>query len=53
MVPNPRGELNPLIPVGEQIATRARVHLKLDKRAARAKALDMLRKVRFQTPSDA
>lgn len=50
VVPNPRGELNPLIPVGEQIATRARVHLKLDKRAASAKALDMLRKVQIPDP---
>lgn len=50
VVPSPRGELNPLIPVGEQIATRARVYLKLDKRAARAKALDMLRKVQIPDP---
>lgn len=50
VVPNPRGELNPLIPVGEQIATRAGVHLKIDKRAARAKALEMLRKVQIPDP---
>ena len=35
IVPNPRGELNPLLTVGEQIATVARVHLKLSRRSAR------------------
>lgn len=50
VVPNPRGELNPLIPVGDQIATRAQVHLKIDKKAARAKALEMLQKVQIPDP---
>lgn len=51
IVPNPRGELNPLIPVGEQIATRAQVHLKIDSKAARGRALDMLQKVQIPDPA--
>ena len=50
IVPNPRGELNPLLTVGEQIATVARVHLKLTRRAARAMALDILRAVQIPDP---
>lgn len=50
VVPNPRGELNPLIPVGDQIATRAQVHLKIGKKTARAKALEMLQKVQIPDP---
>ncbi|HKC42964.1 MAG TPA: ABC transporter ATP-binding protein [Burkholderiales bacterium] len=50
VVPNPRGELNPLLPVGDQIATIARVHLGKDKKTARAMALDMLRAVQIPDP---
>lgn len=50
VVPNPRAELNPLIPVGDQIATRAQIHLKIDKKTARAKALEMLQKVQIPDP---
>jgi oligopeptide/dipeptide ABC transporter ATP-binding protein len=50
VVPNPRGELNPLIPVGEQIATIACVHLGIDRKAGRAMALEMLRAVRIPDP---
>ncbi len=50
IVPNPRAELNPLLTVGEQIATVARVHLQLSRRAARTMALDMLRAVQIPDP---
>jgi oligopeptide/dipeptide ABC transporter ATP-binding protein len=51
VVPNPRGELNPLIPVGDQIATRAQIHLKISKADARARALEMLQKVHIPDPT--
>ncbi len=50
VVPNPRGELNPLLTVGEQIANIARVHLSRDAKAAQAVALDMLRAVQIPDP---
>ncbi len=50
VVPNPRGELNPLLTVGEQIANIARVHLGKNRKAARAMALDMLRAVQIPDP---
>lgn len=50
VVPNPRGELNPLLAVGEQIATVARVHLGKDRKSARAMALEMLRAVQISDP---
>jgi oligopeptide/dipeptide ABC transporter ATP-binding protein len=50
VVPNPRGELNPTVMIGDQIATMARVHLGLDRKAARARALEMLRAVQIPDP---
>ena len=50
VVPNPRGELNPTVAIGDQIATMARVHLGLDRKAARASALEMLRAVQIPDP---
>ncbi len=50
IVPNPRGELNPLLTVGEQIATMARVHLRVSKREAHSLALEMLRAVQIPDP---
>lgn len=50
VVPNPRGELNPTVAIGNQIATMARVHLGLDRKAARARALEMLRAVQIPDP---
>ncbi len=50
VVPNPRGELNPTVKIGDQIATMARVHLGLDRRAARARALEMLKAVQIPDP---
>ena len=50
VVPNPRGELNPTVAIGDQIATMARVHLGLDRKAARARALEMLRAVQIPDP---
>lgn len=47
IVPNPRGDLSPLLPVGEQIAAVARVHLGVGSDAARGMALDMLRAVQI------
>jgi oligopeptide/dipeptide ABC transporter ATP-binding protein len=51
IVPNPRGELNPLLRVGEQIATLARVHLAIGGREARAKALAILKAVQIPDPA--
>ncbi|MBX6321409.1 MAG: ABC transporter ATP-binding protein [Rhodospirillaceae bacterium] len=50
VVPNPRGELNPLLTVGDQIATIARVHVGIGRREARARALEMLRAVQIPDP---
>jgi oligopeptide/dipeptide ABC transporter ATP-binding protein len=50
VVPNPRGELNPLLTVGDQIANIARVHLGKHRTAARTMALDMLRAVQIPDP---
>ena len=50
VVPNPRGELNPTIKIGDQIALMARVHLGLDRKAARARALEMLTAVQIPDP---
>jgi peptide/nickel transport system ATP-binding protein len=50
IVPNPRGELNPLQSVGEQIATMARAHLSSGRNAARQMALNMLRAVQIPDP---
>jgi len=50
IVPNPRGELNPLISVGDQISTVAQVHLKVGRRTAREMALNMLRSVQIPDP---
>jgi oligopeptide/dipeptide ABC transporter ATP-binding protein len=50
VVPNPRGELNPTVTIGEQIATMARVHLGLDRKAARDRALAMLKAVQIPDP---
>ncbi|MCB8883179.1 ABC transporter ATP-binding protein [Acidisoma cellulosilytica] len=47
---NPRGELNPLLPVGEQIATMARVHLGQGRKESRETARAMLRKVQISDP---
>jgi oligopeptide/dipeptide ABC transporter ATP-binding protein len=50
VVPNPRGELNPLLTVGDQIANVAQVHLGKGRKAARAMAFDMLRAVQIPDP---
>lgn len=50
VVPNPRGELSPLRPVGDQIATMARVHLRVGREEARRMALEMLRAVQIPDP---
>lgn len=50
VVPNPRGELNPILTIGEQIANIASVHLGIDSRRASNLALDMLRAVQIPDP---
>lgn len=47
---DPGAAVNPSLPVGEQIAEVARVHLHLSKAEARDKAVDMLTKVRMPDP---
>ena len=50
VVPNPRGELNPLLTIGQQIGNVAMAHLGIDRAAAQALALDMLRAVHIPDP---
>jgi oligopeptide/dipeptide ABC transporter ATP-binding protein len=50
VIPNPRSELDPLLPVGRQIAQVARAHLKLSKPEAEARALDILKAVQIPDP---
>jgi len=51
IVANPRGELNPLLPVGEQLTNLTRFHLHASMRQARQLALDMLRAVKIPDPA--
>ncbi|MDE0582503.1 ABC transporter ATP-binding protein [Planococcus sp. A6] len=46
----PMTSLNPVIPVGEQIAEAIRLHQKMNKKEARAKAVDMLKLVGIPSP---
>jgi len=50
IVPNPRSELDPMRPIGEQIAAVVRAHLGLARKAAREKALETLAAVRIPDP---
>lgn len=50
IVVNPRGELNPLLRVGQQIATVAEVHLGVSRKRGLEMALDMLRAVAIPDP---
>jgi ABC-type dipeptide/oligopeptide/nickel transport system ATPase component len=50
IVPNPRAELNPLLTIGEQLGNIARTHLRLEKRAARERAVEMLAEVKIPDP---
>jgi ABC-type dipeptide/oligopeptide/nickel transport system ATPase component len=51
IVPNPRAELNPLLPIGEQLANVARTHLGFGKKEARSRAVDMLAQVKIPDPA--
>ncbi len=50
IISNPRGELDPLQTVGQQIGNVLRHHLKLDRRAIRQRTLDLLKKVSIPDP---
>lgn len=50
VVPNPRGELNPLLTIGKQIAAIAQVHLGVGRKEARQAALDILKAVQIPDP---
>lgn len=50
VIPNPRAELNPVIPVGRQIANVAHHHLGIGRAEADRVSLDMLRAVRIPDP---
>ena len=50
VIPNPRGELNPVQTVGRQISNIAYHHLNISRREADRMALDMLRAVRIPDP---
>ena len=47
---DPMTSLNPVYPVGEQIAEALRLHRKLDKKQARAAAIDAMREVAIPSP---
>ena len=50
VIPNPRAELNPVLPVGRQISNVAFYHLGVSRKEADRIALDMLRAVRIPDP---
>jgi oligopeptide/dipeptide ABC transporter ATP-binding protein len=50
IISNPRGELDPLQTVGQQIGNVLRYHLGMGRRAARERALDLLRQVSIPDP---
>ncbi|MSO73801.1 MAG: ABC transporter ATP-binding protein [Alphaproteobacteria bacterium] len=50
IIPNPRGELDPLVTVGRQIAAVARAHLDITRERADELAFDMLRAVQIPDP---
>jgi oligopeptide/dipeptide ABC transporter ATP-binding protein len=50
VIANPRAELNPVIPVGRQIANIAYYHLRVGRSESDRLALDMLRAVRIPDP---
>jgi oligopeptide/dipeptide ABC transporter ATP-binding protein len=50
IVANPRGELNPLLMIGQQLANIARIHMRVSDRQARQLALDMLKAVKIPDP---
>jgi ABC-type dipeptide/oligopeptide/nickel transport system ATPase component len=50
IVPNPRAELNPLLPVGTQLANVARAHLGVPKDESLERAIDVLDRVRIPDP---
>ena len=47
---DPMTSLNPVLTIGEQIAEAVRLHLGLERREARDRAIEMLRKVRIPLP---
>ncbi len=47
---DPMTSLNPVLTIGEQIAEAVRLHLGLDRRESRDRAVEMLRKVRIPAP---
>jgi ABC-type dipeptide/oligopeptide/nickel transport system ATPase component len=51
IVPNPRAELHPLLTIGDQLANVARTHLRLDKKEAQERAVDMLSRVKIPDPA--
>jgi ABC-type dipeptide/oligopeptide/nickel transport system ATPase component len=51
IVPNPRAELNPLLTIGEQLANVARTHLRVEKKQAFARAVEMLAQVKIPDPA--
>ncbi|MEO9170239.1 MAG: ABC transporter ATP-binding protein [Candidatus Baltobacteraceae bacterium] len=49
---DPMTSLNPVLTIGEQIAEAVRLHLGYNKKDARDKTIDMLKKVRIPAPAD-
>ncbi len=51
IVPNPRAELHPMLTIGDQLANVARTHLRLDKKEAHERAVEMLSRVKIPDPA--
>ncbi|MBV8491798.1 MAG: ABC transporter ATP-binding protein [Candidatus Eremiobacteraeota bacterium] len=49
---DPMTSLNPVLTIGEQIAEAVRLHLGLDRKESRERAIEMLHKVRIPSPED-
>lgn len=49
---DPMSSLNPVFTIGDQIAEPIRIHQKLDKKQARARALDLLKQVGISDPEN-
>ena len=50
VVPNPKSELDPLLTIGRQLSDVVRTHMKIDKKSARHKVLEILTAVQIPDP---
>ena len=50
VVPNPKSELDPLLTIGRQLSDVVRTHMKIDKKSAKQKVLEILKAVQIPDP---